>query len=194
MTITFHFRFKGQRNYVHGSDIFNALEVEFRPDGKHVSVLSFRHFAQNQLQAHFEKPGDSEGVVVEGQLRESAGREIPFWLTQTGEAVKDRYPFDEDAITGPAMIDGDTITAPGLAEFSVIEQVIALTKALNYAKSPDVSGKWVFGQLKLQQALPEAASRYLIRQKSLLANRFSVQTVVLDDIPVGEIRFIVGTP
>src|SRR5690606_38600721 len=119
-------------------------------------------------------------VSAQGVALDSQGQPTPFWLIATTEPVSERYPFDEDAITCHAQIDGKTIAARNTAQYSVIEQIIALTKALNYSLNPDVNGKWVFGQLRLKEALPAAVEHLLIRQKTLLGGRFSTQEITLD--------------
>lgn len=182
------FRFKGSRNYIQGGDIFNALEQLFSEHDKHVLELSFRHFSGNQMVCVLDNPGET--AKAEGKAVSDDGSSTPFWLVESAEPVTDRYAFDEDAITGHAKIEGKIIEANATPAYSVIEQVIALTKALNYALAPEIKGKWVFGQLRLLTPLPKAVKRLRIRQKTLLAGRFSVQEIELDGVDVGQIRFI----
>lgn len=183
-----YFRFKGGRDYIHGSDIFDALDAWFEESGQRVQELSFRHFSRNHLACVFDDPRDD--ITVEGKSVDEKGKQDPFWLVETPETVTERYSFDEEAITGHADIEGDTIEANATEGYSVIEQIIALTKALNYARTPDVDGKWVFGQLRLRAALPKEVACYRIRQKILLAGCFSVQEILLDGRAAGQIRFI----
>ncbi|WP_313290425.1 hypothetical protein [Stutzerimonas nitrititolerans] len=183
-----YFRFKGERNYVQGGDIFDALQVLFSKQDAQVLELSFRGFSSRQMRCLLDNPGTeykAEGVVID-----LTGQRLPFWLVETDQPVTERYAFDEDAITSHAQIDGKVISASATAGFSVIEQIIALTKALNYQIAPDINGKWVFGQLRLKQPLPQTAEHFLIQQKTLLAGRFSVQEVTLDGKVIGQIRFI----
>lgn len=182
------FRFKGERNYVQGGDIFDALEAWFGDQEWQLLELSFRGFSRRQMCCVLDNPG--EDIKAEGVVIDRNGQRAPFWLLETDEPVTERYPFDEDAITRHAQQDGKTISASATPGYSVIEQIIALTKALNYRLTPEVNGKWVFGQLRLNQPLPKNAEHFVIRQKTLLAGRFSVQEVALDGKVVGQIRFI----
>lgn len=192
MNVLLKFRFKGARNYIQGGDIFDVVEKALAGEGRHVIEMTFRHFSSHQLVLVPSDPGAS--AMTEGLALNHDGTRTPFWLVETDDPVTERYPFDEDAITRDARIDGRSILSAGVAQFSVIEQVIALTKALNYKRAPDVDGKWVFAQLRLAEPLPDAAKSYLIEQKTLLANRFSAQDIILDGKRYGEIRFITGKP
>ena len=183
-----HFRFKGDRGYVQGGDIFDELHALLGKQAKQILELSFRGFSNRQMRCLFADPG--QGSKAEGVAVDAAGLRQPFWLVETDQLVTERYPFDEDAITSHAQLDGKAISANATSGYSVIEQIIALTKALNYHITPSVNGKWVFGQLRLGQPLPQAATHFVIRQKTLLAGRFSVQEVELDGKLIGQIRFI----
>lgn len=187
-TNTLSFRFKGSRDYVQGGDVFDVLEQWLKKQGKYIQELNFRSFSANQLACVFTEP--SENITAEGKAVDNDGTQTLFWLTETAEPVTERHPFDEDAITSHARIEGKVIEASNTAQYSVIEQIIALTKALNYSLTPDINGKWVFAQLRLKEALPESADNFSIRQKTLLGGRFSTQEIKLDNRVVGDIRFI----
>lgn len=186
------FCFKGARNYVQGGDIFDVAEGWFKLRGQNILSIKFKHFTSEHLRCVLEDPGTV--ATAEGETIDAAGDRTSFWLVGTGEAVQRRREYDEDRITNPARIIEKRIESKQVSGFSVIEQIIGLTKALNYALSPQISGKWVFAQLCLSEPLPASANHILIRQKSLLANTFSTQQIFLDGKQVGEIRFVVAQP
>lgn len=183
-----YFRFKGSRDYIHGSDVFDVLEQSLKLEGKHIQELTFRDFSANHLACVLIEP--IADVKAEGKAVDSEGNKTLFWLIETDEPVTERYPFEENKITCHARIIGKTIEASNTEQFSVIEQIVALTKALNYSITPGVNGKWVFGQLRLQEALPGVVENFIIRQKALLDSRFSIHEIKLDNCVVGDIRFI----
>ncbi|MCT7655661.1 ketoacyl-ACP synthase III [Oceanimonas sp. NS1] len=115
-----------------------------------------------------------------------------FWVVEESRAVIGRYPFDEDGLVEPAIIEGNTIKITSLNQYNTIENVVALTKRINYKLSPDVDGKWVFGQVELIQKLPERFSTLEIVRVSERANKFSCNAIKIDGNEIGEIRFIVG--
>ena len=51
------FRFKGERNYVQGGDIFDALEAWFGDQEWQLLELSFRGFSRRQMCCVFDNPG-----------------------------------------------------------------------------------------------------------------------------------------
>jgi hypothetical protein len=121
---------------------------------------------------------------------------VEVWIFETTNPVTSRRPFEEATLLAHAILgqDGCSARLPDRTGFSPIEEVIALTKYLNYAVSPMVNGKWVFGQLDLVEPLPKDYRELEIRLKSLLGGRFSVNEILADDRAIGIIRFIVGTP
>ena len=103
-------------------------------------------------------------------------------------------PYDEDGLVAPAVREGNTIALRGRSQFTPIEEIIALTKRLNYELTPDVDGKWLFGQLDLDDTLPEEYSSLQITRTNVVGTRFSVNTIEIDGARFGDIRFIVGSP
>ena len=187
--------FKGDRNYVQGGDIFNAVEREFRErdTNSYVSHISFRHFVRSDCDLVWERPEDAETLVAQGRWSASTG-EQPFWVIESTRPVTGRRGFDEDRLLAPAMLSRDEIRLDQRSEYTAIEEVIALTKRLSYAIEPDVSGKWVFGQLNLDRALAGEYSSLTIERANSIPGRFNVNRIIVDDEPVGDIRFIVGEP
>ncbi|MFK3774616.1 hypothetical protein [Pseudomonas sp. NPDC089406] len=190
------FEFKGERNYVHGSDIFNALSLIARQTfgGGFVTLIAFRNVARRQCVLAFENPASMTAVAT-GNMQAGDGQMHPFWLFEREEEVIGRYAFDEDVIVDRAevSIQGKSISLLPDGSVTPIEYVIALTKRLHYLLSPDIDGKWLFGQLNLDLPL-DAEGAVRVVQKSLLHGRMSVNEVWLGDARVGTIRFVVGKP
>lgn len=194
--IELHFEFKGERNYVQGGDIFNALSTVAQQSfgGGFVALLAFRSIARRQCVLAFENPA-SMAAVATGSIRAGDGQTHPFWLFEREEELVGRYPFDEEAIVRRTEVSIHDRSIRLLPDGSVtlIEYVIALTKRLNYLLSPDIDGKWLFGQLNLDVPL-NGDGLVQVVQKSLLNGRMSVNEVWLGDVRVGTIRFVVGKP
>lgn len=184
-------KFKGERDYVHASDVFNLLEGFFSVMGGEVMTLSFTRFTRQKLVVFFEPPS-AGGFVAKGAFSDSKGQSRSFWLVESDFSVEERYAFEEARITQRSVLQEDVVELQGMEHYSLIEHVIALTKYLNYSLSPDVDGKWVFGQLKLKRAMPKSAGLLRIIRQNVVANRFSVNQIEVDGQPVGEIRFVVG--
>lgn len=191
----FQLQYKGSRNYLHGSDIYNAIDDALRTRfGGHLIRLTFKHFARNQCRLMLEKTDNAGNIIGQGNWSADSGELHHFWLYETDCPVIDSYPYDEDAITASACIDGAIITGSHNNHYSVIENIIALTKRLNYTLSPDVKGKWLFGQLDLKQNFPDNWQQICVERTVCVGNNFSRNRILIDGTDYGEIRFIGGQP
>lgn len=190
-------RFKGERSYIHGSDVYNAVSLvaSERFVQGYVSNIAFKRFARAQCFLSFSQDSTRGGLVASGSILAHGDIQHEFWVYETEELVTDRYPFDEEAIVRGATYDESTkrICRAEGSGYSPIEDVIALTKRLNYLVYPEINGKWVFGQLNLTAPLKDCGS-LAITMRSALRGRFSVNDIVQAGVPIGTIRFVVGEP
>jgi hypothetical protein len=192
-------KFKGNRNYLHGSDFFNEISfraAELTGDVRsYIKRISFRQFADAACVITDEKPMDKKMLVgqVDFQLGEQ-GSTAEFWIIKTDEKVDTRYPYDENLVLSRATLDMQEHSGKivDMSDYTLIEYVIALTKHLNYAVCPLVNGKWVFGQLDVEKPMPSGCQKLEIRMKNLIPARFSVNDIFADGEKVGVMRFIVG--
>ncbi len=190
---------KGSRTYLHGSDLFNALaeiaEFVSGDQSAFVSQLIFKRFARNALAVTTDEPATNVQTIGKARLAfAKLGTGTNLWIIETGDEVTTRRPFDEDDLVATAVVDENAITLSKRSHYSPIEEIIALTKKLNYALSPEVSGRWVFGQIDLSCRLDTDHQITRIERKNIVGNRFSLNEIQLNEKPVGTIRFIVGSP
>lgn len=192
--------YKGERNYLQGGDIFNALSdvaSELAGDrGAYVERIAFRSFARMACEVFTEPPSEQLHVIGQANLAVPGKSGVNVWLVETTDLVTSRRPFDEAQLLANASFspDGRSVILPERSVYTPIEDVIALTKKLSYAVSPEVNGKWVFGQLDLTEPFTVNYRKLEIRLKNLIGGRFSVNNILLDDRNIGAIRFIVGAP
>ena len=195
MTIYLKLKYKGNRTYLQGGDIFNALEDAFSvSQSGYLSKLVFKRFARNQIAVVMEQPAEGASVLGTAIWKSALGDERRLWLIETGVAVTESYPFDEQAIVAQASVHDQHIQLTAPNTYSLIENIVALTKRLNYVLSPDVSGKWLFGQLDLKRGLPGGWESLCIDRTICVANNFSRNRILIDGQHYGEIRFIGGEP
>ncbi|WP_067865093.1 hypothetical protein [Neptuniibacter marinus] len=190
--------FKGTRKYLHGSDFYNSIndlcESKYSKDS-FVSKISFRSLASKQCVVLFETPSVNEKLIGNGLISVSSAEmnSIPFWLVESDKKVSGRYPFDEDALVGNSLLNltNKSITIQPNGEYTVIEEIIVLTKELNNQVC-SVDGKWLFGQLDLKTKLPDSADEIAVVLSKMISGRFSVNDIYINNIPMGKIQFIVG--
>lgn len=187
--------YKGQRNYLHGSDFFKSLNKwaqEEHGSAAFVSRLSFRQMARTSCVVTTEAP--KVGLVGNGHLQ-AQGAEIPFWLMETGQPIENRYDYDEEAVVAPLALDISGRQAVlEMVTATPIEEIIAATKKLSNQVAPLAEGKWLFGQLQLDEPLLREGRVLRIVMRSLLASRFSINDIYYGEQLIGNIRFVVGSP
>lgn len=187
--------FKGARNYIHGSDIYNEIDAHIRATSSdsYVEHLAFRRFARRDCDLLWTEPSTRVIPIGEGRVR-LHDEHRRFWVCESPREAAGRRPYEEDSIVRASTINGKRIAMTHRSVYTPIEEIIALTKRLAYHLTPEIEGKWVFGQLDLSQRIPEKYDRLTIEQTKLLADRFSVNAIIIGDANIGSIRFIAGDP
>lgn len=193
-------RFKGDRDYLHGTDMYEALQRAARAAGLPVGVhrLSIHGFARTQCRLALGAPGEAlaipENRVAEFSLETSAGRALGY-MAETGDRVEGRYPFDEDAIGARACGEARRIVVDGTPPCAPIEVVVALTKKLHNTVLPRAQGKWVFTRIELPRALvPQDAGRIAIELKHNFNDRLTKSGVTSGNEAIGHIYFSLWRP
>jgi hypothetical protein len=172
---------------VHGSDFYNKVS-SLLSNGEYIEDISFRQVTNKNCYLKA-KPEDAEtvaGIVKTNQLR--------YVLVESDTEANGHYEFDEDALVKDAIVKSNVIAMKMQDNYSLIENIIAMTKKLNYSVNPEVNGKWLFGQLKLDQPFPEQQDEIQIESTRRIPNRFSENTITIDGNHYGTIIFIVGKP
>jgi len=149
------FQLKGQRNYVQGPDIHDAVCDALIQQG-HAQIekldLVFHRMARTQLAARFldvgEEPGEDTNVV----LRCMFGGEPQMVIArETGESISARVEYDEDRLVAAMEFDlpAQTVTLEALTGYSNCEKVVSMNKALLTRLLTEARGKWLFTRLQL---------------------------------------------
>lgn len=191
-TMILNLSYKGNRDYLQGADIYQAVNQLFKAKGGFVNSISFRAFAKKQLQIKFQRPASASSLIAaEGTVSYPTGEER-FWLVVTDVTVNERYPFEENMITAAANMVVNGILIDNCLAFSLIEVIVALCKYFSYADYAPSSGKWIFGKLMLAQKLPESWQSLRISRTTFLEGRFNRFSLSIDADYFGEILFIIA--
>ncbi len=169
--VALSFLFKGNRNYIHGTDIYNEITnaICSRRSVRDINVLRMKMRKLVRKQCHLllghsgEKlkvPDDSPADI----LISTAGGDIHGYLLETGRDINSRYAFDEEAIRSRCSLNHDSVSVSGLSTYTAIEVGVVMTKLLHRKLFPDVQGKWLFTQLEMNRLFsPEDSSRLVIK-------------------------------
>ncbi len=151
-------RLKGERTYVQGPDIHDAVcdALEKRGlSGIEKLDLTCHQMVRTSLCARFLGPGETAPDGSPATFRfNHAGSPQTLLLSETGEAIKESVPYAEELLVSAAVFDQDAkaVKLASVPGFSNAEVVVALNKALLSRLFPEVNGKWLFARLQLARS------------------------------------------
>jgi len=180
---------KGERDYVTGADIFQAL---LRETGA-VSDLSlrFHRLTDHEIEmvelAAADPIGEAEGVFL---YKDASGSPKRALLRALDGKVGTRQPYPEELAIADAVIEGQTIYSRKAEGFSFIERAIALNKLLlTRLCATDKTTKWIFTRIDLPVCPRMPMPLVSLRASSIANPRLIRSELRLDDRPFGHIWF-----
>ena len=193
----FNFCFKGDSNYVHGSDIYNSitkyLKANHRTPIGPIELSMHRLMAHNMvgeiLGAEKSLPSPTPPVICRFTVDEM---QKTFYLTETDKGVDCRQEYDEEMITKRSRLSADQhcIAVHNKTSYSPIEVVVALNLKLMKTVFAGEKGKWLFTKLFLRGALPEASdATFAITFSGGHSHRLTCSKIEIDGAYCGEIFF-----
>lgn len=160
--------FKGGRDYLHGTDIYDTVTALVSPQlgGKLAEhQLTLHKLARTRCNGifftHPTPPLRRADAAADFAYRLPGGHHACGYLLETDIPVSQERPYDEDAVTALGDCRDGMVSYRGGSPRTAIEVVVALTKHLHLRTYPEASGKWVFSKLELGQALPDLNQRAL---------------------------------
>ena len=191
------FRFKGRRNFVHGTDIYNCL-LETLKD-------NFDSYP-SQIRGSFHRLLKHNGILHIYSNREEFNQELLFagfvLLINNGEyhaglssadtPVISSYDYDEQDVLDGQSFDDDTVKLAFNTSYTYIEQIVAMTKRLHFSLYPDVKEKWLFTKIRLQNKIDPRlfpGRELSVKAGKNFHNKLTQNMLALDNEPMGDIWF-----
>lgn len=183
------FCFKGSRKYVHGTDLFTKLIEIHNNNVKNIDI-AFHGITVNNMTFYTEKPEGQEVKVTFRCLHNED--KIKFFGIENDNGVTCHYEYLEDKIVDNSTVDlsEETIVLNTPTEYSFIEHIVAMNKALLEKLYSNVDGKWYFTRLQLEENISMSTVSSL--QLILKANfqfKLTKTAIVVNDTEVGFIYF-----
>ncbi len=147
------FTLKGSRSYIHGPDIFNACIAVLGKQGIHeTTTIDFtlqKTTGSNLIAVVSDEAPDASNPLSIGNLKcqTPGGKSYGITLIQGTTLPQARMLYDESWIAGQCNINLEHrhITLPKAdTDYSHIEVIISMTKALHLNLFPDLKRRWVF--------------------------------------------------
>lgn len=190
-----HLGFRGERGYLHGTDIYQhlvSLPGLILPEAPVSLTFHSRLCRQPDLIKNADAAESKNASSFRGQLiaGHPPGSQTTFLMESTRE-ITERRPCNEKEVTRDARIDTQQRMArlPEGASGTCIEQVVFLNKCLHQALFPG-AGSWLFARLELSKPLPSAdSSRLSLRMTQVLGQRFTRSEILWDDLRLGSLCF-----
>jgi len=191
--IDISFQFKGNRTYVQGPDIFDAVIGHIRESFDNVRNISvtFHDIIRSQVDCYVTKYSDSTDSEADCQIRfESNGTEYIVVIKSNDKEITGSYPYPENNIVELCKIEDKTITLEDSIDFSNLEKIVAMNKALMISLFSDAVGKWIFSKLTLDTDFESATyKKYSLTLIKNMGLKLTKTAISLDDKPIGYIYF-----
>lgn len=194
------FKFKGERDYVHGTDIYTSIANTLVNTSTQPLPASFtqfrlairkpgRHACRLDISPVGGADGKPDNAVVE--FRFCCGEKMyQGWLSESDSPVAERYSYCEKKAIAGCTVSGETVSLRNCAEYSTIENLVAATKYLHATLFPDACGKWFFSRLDLPQLLPSQTNQPLsISLNQSLGKRLTRSDMQMNGQSIGSIYF-----
>lgn len=150
------FAFKGNRNYIQGTSLFNALVdvASQRGAAKGKINVSFKHMIHNPV-CILEKRAPTAADAVVAKIAGTDGESYSLCInaaTETGEAMREE--FDEPEACRGAIVGDKSVVQDNPHHGDKIELLVSLCKKM-HQECVDSSKKWVFSRYDGQFPIPE---------------------------------------
>lgn len=191
-----YFRRKLPRDYVHGTDVFNAIQEltwTQTSDSEGKLDVAFHLLARRQCVAH----------MMEGRAQKapknacstfrfrSRTAELFGWLIEDNRPLEEKTAYDEAAfVQYLPQDDSSVIQYSGQSDFSTAEVAVAATKELHIRLFPD-AGRWMLSGYRAIQFWPMRVDEAKLRSRlvSTLHNRLTRTEIYFDEESIGTLAF-----
>ena len=183
------FKFKGKRNYIHGTDMYDKLLAHV--DGFDQLDMQFRAVCDRPLKLIEQDSIDitrsnpvSIKVVFQGK-----SRYFSYVFDDEKMSVEQRYVFDEDALVSQAVLSAEkTAMLKPVDGYTDIESVVAVNKVLLNHAFQGASVQWLFVRLKLNGPL-DFKSNLTLKVIKNIGLKLVETEIICDNRTVGSVFF-----
>lgn len=193
-TRTLDIPFKGARDYIHGTHLFDlALKVLSEDIGQVPGEfeIAFHRMAYKQVELIWGTEAAPDNAFAAGSASTAEVR-IRFWFRELEAPPSNRQPYPEDEIVENLTFDADFSQARLDIPFaySDMELWVSMIKAMHQLRFADATGKWVFARAKLRSYIPDHPPMlHRVSLAATLGTRLTRNEVYLNNEKIGDVFF-----
>lgn len=148
------FRFRGTRDYLHSTSLFDDI-VQIRGTDIRNIDMKFHHRTDRQV-SYVDTPPSSDDIVV-AEWKDSSGT---LYVVERDTLIREREPYDEEILADRFDIDGRDVDIPAeIGAFTRIEALVAgFKRLLNTRRNLPTRSHYAFVRIRLQH-YPEGTFR-----------------------------------
>ena len=191
------FKFKDNRSYVHGTDIFNNLVEQI--------LKQFKKNDQLNLKLSFKKPIHSQCIIHTSEnisnidLSNNSSAELKlkfnefvfyYYIEEIFEPIKEKYSSYEKVIMDLAAIEDDIMTISTNKDISFIEKVVFMNKKLLSSRVKEIKKKFFFSMIEIQDLNKIFnINNVTLKLDRILGNKHFKSCIFVDSKNIGNLYF-----
>lgn len=180
MNLDRNLSFKGERNYLHSTTLFDDITETIAGDLSNID-FTFNKKSDRQVRYQSMPPADRSKLVA---LWRNDAQTV--FIVEREEAISLRVPYDEERLVQRFLFDGASVNVPAdLGEFSAIEAVVAAFKELLHRDVVVHKPKVAFARIRLHSKPVLPLKLCYVRR----IGEFYEGKILSNDDPVGRIFF-----
>ena len=191
--IVIELMFKGERTYVQGPDIYNAVMKELSTSFNMISDVSasFHNMVSSQVDCFLYESDAVTETNPDCQISFKSGeKDYTAVVKGNGNEITGRYPYPESEIVKHCMVEDNSIILEHKVGFSPLEKIVAMNKVLMNSVFNKPKGKWLFTKLTLSNQFDkENYDKYTLTLVKNIGLKLTKTAIHLDDKLVGYIFF-----
>jgi len=185
-----NFCFKGNRKYVHGTDIFTKISSYYSDNAKRIDI-TFHGSTFKNMTFMEAKPKKRE-IKVKFKCLLNNDR-VQLFGVENNKIITCSYEYFEAEIVENTTVNisQESIkTTTIYIKYSFIEYIVAMNKVLLETLYKDIQGKWYFTRLQLKEVINiiDIASIQL-KLKSNFQFKLTKSIIIVNGIEIGFLYF-----
>ena len=185
--------YKGERDYIHSTDIYQELVSNLVESGESIKLfsLSIHKIIRNQcdiIVTESRENIDTKNKVAQFLIQKNV--KILGYLSESNKVVNCRYEYNEELMENSIKIVENTIIQTEDISFKPIELISYMTKILHNKLLPPYGKKWMFTKVETAELFNDAnKNRYKIKLNNNFNNKLTKSEIIYSNKIVGHIYF-----